>query len=375
MPEASPSPSPGDLSSLRLEPHERRAGGARRQVALLGAGLILVIGALVGAAVIVSRADSTEAEARAVVEPTAPAPAQAPDPANAAGEPVAAGGYVEARRSAVLRPGRDGVVARVHVTLGQSVRRGDLLIELENEPDQAEEAMAAAELALAETRLRAVRAGSRVEEVEAAGSEAEAAEASLTEAREDLSRLESLETQGAVTASEVDRTRQRARGAEARLAALRARERMLRRGNLPTDVAAAEAQLERARAALRRAQAQLELTRLRAPFDGVILALDIEQGEVVSVQSPRDIVTLADLSELWVRVDVPEGRISKVAPGAAAQVVVDALGTERLAAEVVEIAPIADRRSNTVSVAVKLLDRHDLIRPNMSARVFVGGGP
>jgi RND family efflux transporter MFP subunit len=139
-------------------------------------------------------------------------------------------------------------------------------------------------------------------------------------------------------------------------------------------VAAAAAQLDRARAQLDRARAQLELTRLRAPFDGAILALDIEPGEVVSVQSPRDVMTLADLSELWVRVDVPEGRISRVAPGAPAEVVVDALGPDRLPAEVVEIAPIADRQSNTVSVAVRLTAPPALIRPNMSARVFLGAG-
>jgi HlyD family secretion protein len=371
-------PAAGDLSSLRLEPHERRAGGSRRQVALVGVALALVVAALIVAAVIASSGESAQAETAAPAASSAPGPAasSAPSPtppsASDSGGQVAAGGYVEARRSAVLRPGRDGVVAQVHVTLGHSVHRGDLLLELENQPDRAEEAMAAAEVALAEARLQAVRAGSRAEEVEAAGSEAEAADASLSEASEDLSRLESLQQSGAVTAAEVDRARQRARGAEARLAALRARERMLRRGNLPTDVAAATAQLDQARAQLDRARAQFELTRLRAPFDGTILALDIEPGEVVSVQSPRDVMTLADLSELWVRVDVPEGRISRVAPGAAAEVVVDALGPDRLAAEVVEIAPIADRQSNTVSVAVRLRAPPALIRPNMSARVFVG---
>ena len=85
-------------------------------------------------------------------------------------------------------------------------------------------------------------------------------------------------------------------------------------------------------------------------------------------------MTLADLSEIWVRVDVPEGRIARVAPGAAATVVVDALGPDRLAAEVVEIAPLADRQSNTVSVAVRLATPPPLLRPNMSARVFVGPG-
>lgn len=361
---------PGDLSSLRLDPKEKRPSGARRHVPLIGAGIVMVIIAVIAIAVGASRAHSVDRESVSSTsnDDRTSTPVTARPPSN---EAVAAGGYVEARRSAVLRPGRDGVVDTVNVKLGQRVADGELLIELENSADQAQEEMALAELELAKTRLRAVRAGSRIEEVQAAGSEVEAATATSEEARQDLSRLESLAPQGAVTAAEVDRARQRSRAAEARLEALRARERMVRRGNLPTDVAAARAQEERAAAALRRATAQLELTRLRAPFAGTVVALDVEPGEVVSVQSPREIMTLADLSEIWVRVDVPESRISRISMGAPGEVVVDALGEERFAAEVVEIAPLADRQSNTLSVAVRVLEPPAQMRPNMSARVFI----
>lgn len=368
-----------DLSSLRLDPAEKRPSRSRWQVLLFLLGIPGVL--LIALAIATIAPDPSSSEPGSAPPQSKnsdrPDPPLIPRPARNA---VAAGGYVEARRSAVLRPGRDGVVAAVHVTLGQHVTEGGLLLELENGADVATEEMAAAELELAKTRLKAVRAGSRIEEVQVAGSEVAAAEASYAEARQDLTRFESLAPQGAVTAAEVDRARQQTRAAEARLEALRARERMVRRGNLPTDVAAARAQEERAAASLRQATAQLELTRLRAPFSGTIVALDVEPGEVVSVQSPREIMTLADLSELWVRVDVPEGRITKVSMGSPAEVVIDALGEERLRAEVVEIAPLADRQSNTLSVAVRMLDERQQLRPNMSARVFIrpneeGGSP
>lgn len=362
---------PSGLASLRLDPKEKRPSGARRHVTLIGAGIFLVIIAVVAIAVGASRASSVEGESTPSSASSSVGDSTPVRASQSSREAVAAGGYVEARRSAVLRPGRDGVVGTVNVKLGQQVTEGELLLELENSADQAQEEMALAELELAKTRLRAVRAGSRVEEVQAAGSEVEAATATSEEAQQDLSRLESLAPQGAVTAAEVDRARQRARAAEARLEALRARERMVRRGNLPTDVAAARAQEERAAAALRRATAQLELTRLRAPFGGTVVALDVEPGEVVSVQSPRKVMTLADLSEIWVRVDVPEGRISRISMNARAEVVVDALGEERFAAEVVEIAPLADRQSNTLSVAVRVVEPPPQLRPNMSARVFI----
>lgn len=115
----------------------------------------------------------------------------------------------------------------------------------------------------------------------------------------------------------------------------------------------------------------LELCRLRAPFDGTVVGIDVEPGEAISLQGGRPVIELADLSEIWVRVDVPETRIARVQLGARAEVVIDALGEERLEATVVEIAPVADRQSNTVSVAVRLDAPPQQLRPNMSARVSI----
>jgi len=362
------------LSKLRLSAEEKRADGGRRRVVVIVLALIVVVGALVALAVHLSRrAEEAEGGVPSSAASSEPGPS-APAPPRRDGSHVAAGGYVEARSTSSVLPGRDGVVAAVHVKLGQAVSRGDVLLELESRTEAAEVDMARAELDLALSGLRKVRSGSRAEEVQAAGAEADAAEASRDEARRDLERLESLVTRGAVTAAEVDRARSRARGSESRLEALRARESLVRRGSRHADVQAGEAGVARAEAALERAEARLELARLRAPFDGTVLAVDVRAGEVVSLQSPGGGIEVADLSELWVRVDIPEVRIARVRVGAAAEVVIDALGQDRLAAEVVEIAPQADRQSNTVEVAVRLAEPPPLIRPNMSARVSIQAG-
>jgi RND family efflux transporter MFP subunit len=235
---------------------------------------------------------------------------------------IAAGGYVEARRRAMLYPGRDGVVAQGYVVLGQRVIAGKLLLELDTE------------IAAAETAAALADAG--------------AAQAELDDARRSLERLEQLVQSGAATEDELDRGRYRVQRVGAQLEALRAR-----------------ADLARAR---------LDLSYLRAPFDGAIVRVDLEPGEVVSlfgVQSSVGGIEIADLSEIWVRVDVPEDRVGRVALGAPAQVVVDALGGEPLDAEVVEIAPVADRQSNTIEVAVRVIDPPPLLRPDMSARVTI----
>jgi RND family efflux transporter MFP subunit len=177
------------------------------------------------------------------------------------------------------------------------------------------------------------------------------ARANLADAQRALERLAVLSKSAAVTDDEVERGRFKAQSLVARVAALEARQRL--------------------------AEGQLALSFLRAPFDGAIVRVDLEPGEVVSlfgVQSGVGAIEIADLSEIWVRIDVPEDRIGSVALGAPAEVAVDAFGPTPLRAVVVEIAPVADRQSNTVKVAVRVLDPPPLLRPDMSARVTIRSG-
>ena len=310
-----------DISRLRLEPHEKRVIPRRhwtvwgvRVVALV---LVLaVLYAILGRRLAGPAANGLGDSLPVVADQPASAGVPSITPA------LAAGGYVEARRRAMLYPGRDGIVSQVHVTLGQWVGRGSLLLELDTDIAVAEAAAARAD----------------VSEIQA----------ELTDARRSLERLEELALSKAVTEDEVERGRYRVQGLTARVEALEAREEL--------------------------ALARLELSYLRAPFDGVVVRVDLEPGEVVSlfgVQSGVGGIEIADLSEIWVRVDVPEDRIGSVVLGAPAEVVVDAMGDELLQAEVVEIAPVADRQSNTVEVAVRIIDPPSILRPDMSARVTI----
>ncbi len=360
------------LRKLRLDDSERQP----RRVSTWPLVVLLVL-VVAGALAVAVFFGSTDLGDQSVVQ-AAVGPRGTQEAAPAArprreGEAVAAGGYVEARRRAVVFPGRDGVAVRVHVELGQQVAEGDLLVELEGGVEAAELEMSRAELSLAQARLRKVASGARREEVRAADAEALAAEAQRDEAQQTLDRLERLLEHGATAAADVERARRRTEAAEARLSARQAQERLLRGGSRPADVLAARAQVERAEAALRMAQARVGLGRGRAPFTGTVVALDVVEGEVVSAQAGRGGVEVADLSELWVRVDVPEMRIARVHLGARVEVVVDALGrdAEPLAGRVVEIGPVADRRSNTIEVAIRIEEPPPMVRPNLSARVSI----
>jgi len=351
-----------DLSRIRLDEEEKRPqAGPGLRVVLVGATLVL---GLALAVVLLLLTEDGGAEQTQYATASPPAPARVVTPSGF----VTAGGYVEARRTAAIVPARGGVVAQVHARLGARVAAGDLLVEFESASLTADVEFASAQVAAARARLQLVRSGLSTEEIAGADADSEAAVAEEEDAVRERARLEAIA--GAVSEQEIEQARSRERIASARAASARARAKRAHRGSRAPEVAASEAELAQATAALARAEALLEQSRLRAPFGGVIVRADVEPGEGLSPETPPRI-EVADLSEVWVRVDVPEARIGGVRLGAPAEVSVDALGGEPMAAEVVEIAPLADRQSNTVEAAVRIQTPPATLRPNMSARVTI----
>ncbi len=362
------------LSKIRLEPHEKTTANSgfqltRRTLLALGVAVVLIV-AIVFLLVVSGRDEEVAATSPTTAGTDSTADGSTTS-STGSSRTLAAGGYVEARRTALVWPGRDGIVARLHVIRGQQVEEGDLLLELDSRTAVAAVAMASAELDQVRARLRRLREGARVEELAAAGSELEEAAAQYADAKAELERLLSLGESELVPAADVEAARYRAAAAAARVETLRSNEQLLQVGTHPAEIAAGEADVARKEAALEQAEVNLDLTKLRAPFDGRVIAIELEPGEVVSLFDVGSGIEIADESELWVRVDVPEDRLEGLELGDSAEVFAQAIGPAPLSARVVEIAPKADRQSNTVEVAVAIIDPPPILRPDMSARVNI----
>src|SRR5207244_8574623 len=105
------------------------------------------------------------------------------------------------------------------------------------------------------------------------------------------------------------------------------------------QVAAANADADRARAQLEEARADRKDLRIVAPFAGTVATRTAEPGEVVTAGTP--IVTLIDLSRVYLRAFVPEGQIGRVRVGQRARVYLDSAPREPIEAFVSRIDPHA----------------------------------
>lgn len=222
--------------------------------------IVAVVGAVSAIRLVLDSRKPTTAAVIVAEPPRAPFP-----------KSIGARGLVESVDENVrIAPAVAAVVMEVPVTVGQAVKKGDLLIQQDS---REAEAMVAAQ----SSEISALRA--LVEEAEIA----------LADKRDRLDRIEKMKT--AASEDERQRTQFAARAAEAQLASTKAK------------IATSEAQLARMKV-------QLELLAVRALRDGVVLQVNIRPGEFASPAS-RDPALLIGKNELQIRADIDEDNASR----------------------------------------------------------------
>jgi HlyD family secretion protein len=254
-------------------------------------------------------------------------------------------------------------VARIPVEEGQSVHRGEVLIELDDTDERAALAQAQASVAQAEAKLRQLREVA----LPAAEQGLAQAQANSLQARQAFDRTKTLQERGFIGQSQLDDARRNLDVADSQLRAAR----LQVETNAPagSDFALAQTALEQARANLRAAQAKLEQTVIHAPVDGVLIARSVEAGNVV--QAGKELMLLAPAGETQVVVEIDERNLAQLALGQKALGSADAFPGQRFAAELVYINPGIDALRGSVEVKLKVANPPAFLRQDMTASVDI----
>jgi RND family efflux transporter MFP subunit len=318
------------ISQLKIDRSSARAARGRGiwlilplAIAVIAGGLWLIFGTS-------NRAVVVETEV-----------ARKPPSIAAAGSVLDASGYVVARREATVSSKLTGKVREILVEEGMRVEADQIIARLDDATQQAE-------LALANAQVESARAG--LQETEAL----------LRGARLERDRFRDLAARKLTSTASVD-------AAEANFDSLAAR---LEFGRQNVKVA------ERA-AAL--AQDALENMTIRAPFGGMVVSKNAQPGEMISPVSAgggftrTGICTIVDMESLEIEVDVNEAYIQRVSPAQRVSATLDAYPDWQIPAEVIAIVPTADRQKATVRVRIGFLERDERILRDMGAKVaFLG---
>lgn len=171
------------------------------------------------------------------------------------------------------------------------------------------------------------------------------AQASLEQARLDLSRMEALAAQGAVSAQSLDTAR-------------------IKRDMAYGQVRAAEGNLSLL-------QTRLNNASVVAPRDGIVVKRHLQSGYYAKAGSP--IVTVADVTSLLAKATVGEGQVGEISVGSTVTVLVNALGNKPFTGKVTKLSPAAALPARTFTAEITVANPDGVLKPGMFARVELTG--
>lgn len=238
-------------------------------------------------------------------------------------------GSLKPKEQVDVVPKVTGRAQNIRVHVGDRVRAGDLIAELER--DELEQQVRRAEAA-----IQVARASLAQREAELANAEAQ------------LKRAEVLRAGGLISPQDYDAQKTAAEVVRAQLELTRA-------------------QLRQAEAELRELRIRLEQTYIYAPISGQVATRYVDVGALVGPSTP--IVRIVNLSTLVTAANVPEREVGKLRVGNVARVQVDAFGDRVFTGRIVRISPVLDEATRSARIEIEIPNPENLLKAEMFARV------
>jgi multidrug resistance efflux pump len=311
-------------------------------------------------------------------------------------EIVSASGSLSSNGDVVITCLGSGEVARLPFAVGDYVKKGDLLCQLDPSTEQHTVDQAVLALSRAKRRLEEKRQCVKQTEgdLQISVQEAEENIGSLriksTNTQNKADRQKKLYSQSLASQEEFESAETEAAQAAMEFHnALLAKQEIIQRGEMAQtdkrmDVEAAEELVESNEAALKSAQDRLNATTISSPIDGVVSDLKVASSAWISRIGDNDrqpIMTISDLSHLFVSVPVDEQKIGLIRVGQKAQIASPAYPGRSFTGVVRQIAPTGAKSRDVVLFLVKVEvigDGKNILKPPMTveARIYedsIGG--
>jgi len=311
----------------------------RRRIYIgVGAGVL----ALVVAGIVSASRSKTE------IDPSKLATAEKGDIARS----VVATGKIQPLTKVEVKSKASGIVKKLDADYGDTVREGQVLVELDKETLQAQVREARAQLLSAQAALQRTR-------VEAQGPDLPFLKSATERARR-------LYEQGLISTNVLeDAQKEYELGLNKQRAA-------------QSNVSVNAAEVARAQAMLERADTDLRNSTIVSPMTGLVLSRDVEVGDAVSSililgSQATLVMTLGDVTSVYVLGKVDEADIGKVYMGQPARITVESFKDKKFVGKVTKISPFGKEKDNvtTFEVRVSIDNPGGELKANMSANAEI----
>jgi HlyD family secretion protein len=279
---------------------------------------------------------------------------------------VVATGKIQPLSKAEIKSKASGIVKRIYMDYGDRVKQGQVLAELDKVQLEAIMRESQANMQAAKAACDSAKATLERNKVDAEGPDVPFLKLSMERAEHEY-------REGVVAKAVVEDAQKNYQlglnkrlSAETNLAVSRA------------DIAKADAQVAQAKAALENAQEDLRNSTIVSPIDGLVLSRDVNVGDAVSSilvlgSQATLIMTLGDVSEVYVQGKVDEADIGKVYLNQPARIVVESFKDKKFIGKVTKISPLGKEKDNvtTFEVRVSISNPTGELKANMSANAEI----
>lgn len=303
---------------------------------------------------------------------------------------VEATGRIIPEREVEIKCKASGEVVDLPVDVSDWVKKGDLLVQLDPVDEKRSVKRAEYALSVSRAKLDQARLSLQIAEkdLESERILAKAAlksmETKYKEAKAKLDRTHQLEERKMASPEELDSAQTEYDQAETDLENARVRVKdleteVVRIESKKQDVNIAESQVGVDTIALDDAKQRLDDTRVNSPIDGVVAQNNVQVGQIIAsgvsnVGGGTSVMTLADLSHIYVLVSVDESDIGRIRTGQKVRITVDAHPDVVFHGEVVRVATKGANVSNIITFEVKVEVKGpdtELLKPEMTANVEI----
>jgi multidrug efflux pump subunit AcrA (membrane-fusion protein) len=272
-------------------------------------------------------------------------------------------------RTAMVSSQLGGWVERLAVVEGQSVKSGDLLVQLDSAAARTDIERAKAVVAEKTAALQRLRRGYLPNEIETARQDRDKAMAAVDGLRAELTALEVLLKRREFSEVQFETKAKALAAAEAALASAEAHLKLLEEGTPAELIDEAQSLLDVAQADLHRAQVSLDWCSITSPVDGVVVQLLARQGQYFDRASP--LAKIVDLSQVFVQLRIPSRQFGKVQPRSQVEIVLESLPDDTFQGSVTRISGEADPLTGNVIVYALVENPDLLLRPGLGCQARI----
>jgi len=291
-------------------------------------------------------------------------------------QPLLVQGEVDATRFDIAAR-VDGRVAEIPVVRGQDVAAAAVLVRIDNPETIAKNEQALAAKVVAEAQLANINAGTRAEVIAARKAALDRAEASVVLARKTFERISQLAEHGNAPIARLDQATDSLHESQRAVDQAKSAYDQAVNGYTKEEHEIAEADVGKALADIKAVQSIIDQMVVYAPVASQVYQRNVEPGEYVSPGVP--LITLIDLSDLWIHFDLREDLVKALKVGDRFDVRIPALSDRRVTVEVKLIATKGEYASwratratgdfdlRTFSIRAYPVEKVPELRPGMSA--------